>query len=1079
MNRRGAQDTCGDLKQFQGKESPQSQCNGIAYNSKEHSWRRPPLSRSKCSTPSSMGASSWQHSTPITHAYHHSNSTEDGVPWRSGSRNTTFSHSSSYDGGKLGSSQQSFLEADLSPIASHTSSCGAQENTNVDILGCGYNGSPLTHSSPYNTPGPQDAKPKSSKSPSCHSSYNSTSSLYRSDGLPKSFSSRSSSSWVCPADVEQAVLEHFGKKYEFKPPAEGWTLPDAGLLFKDDLWTSNIFQKLKRELNEVKSQLNDFSLDEWHRHTRFMNKAGDIIRRLRDEVDPEFPTQAWCKFYENVSSTSLVPKIAIDNSVLNTIHLCEAPGAFITSLNHFLTLRHPNIIWKWLATTLNPYYEGNPLSIMINDDRFILQTLEHWTFGEDNTGDLMNVNNMKHLLRAAADMGPVALVTADGSIDCQDDPGEQESVVAALHYCEAVTALHALAPGGSFLLKMFTMYEQPTICLMYLLCCAFTTVVVNKPATSKEGNSEVYVCCMGYHGSYTLQPWLKVLTKHFSPEPSSKAMFPKKSIPRHFVEQLHACASIFKKYQSDVIQNNIDTYRDRHMNRSYVKQLRRAIADEFFNRYQMRKINPKHEIIGKRTVQHSPYLNKDSKTEDVSFNERLKKKEVEPLIKLYHLEEELAQLEISWPFEEDVNWLCFSNCVTGFKLTLGKPVKTVNSSKFCQGNILNIRNRVKAAAQEFNLLKTPVTESNKPLIPQWVKNKFPKQSWAEFKIINYKEQLWDSMEGSKNEDYEKNAFIDIMELKSSMLVWLCLLTYVATTDGMLYPKESETREVVSLDGIWKFKWDKNHEGFSDIWFSKELQNWTSMPVPSSFNDIPVSSSLRDHVGWVWYQRSFYAPTTWLKHNLRVFIRLGSVHYAANVWLKGELVTSHRGGALPFQGEVTQSVNYGGENIVTVAANNTLSQHTIPQGTVLHTNNTNRYPLDYTKYSIVPDYFNYAGIHRPVVLYTVPQTFIDDIIVHTDINDTTGVVHYTVSYNVGEYGVVDPACHVELLDHQGVMVSNGTGLVGTLYIPEANFWWPRLTHSRPGYLYTLKVTHCLISLVPSTLCNVLSFHTLLS
>nr|CAD7598626.1 unnamed protein product [Timema genevievae] len=117
----------------------------------------------------------------------------------------------------------------------------------------------------------------------------------------------------------------------------------------------------------------------------------------------------------------------------------------------------------------------------------------------------------------------------------------------------------------------------------------------------------------------------------------------------------------------------------------------------------------------------------------------------------------------------------------------------------------------------------------------------------------------------------------------------------------------------------------------------------------------------------------------------------------------------------------------------------------------------RYPLDYTKYSIVPDYFNYAGIHRPVVLYTVPQTFIDDIIVHTDINDTTGVVHYTVSYIVGEYGVVDPACHVELLDHQGVMVSHGTGLFGTLYIPEANLWWPRLTHPRPGYLYTLKVS----------------------
>jgi hypothetical protein len=38
-------------------------------------------------------------------------------------------------------------------------------------------------------------------------------------------------------------------------------------------------------------------------------------------------------------------------------------------------------------------------------------------------------------------------VTADGSIDCQEDPGEQESLVASLHYCETVSALHILAQG--------------------------------------------------------------------------------------------------------------------------------------------------------------------------------------------------------------------------------------------------------------------------------------------------------------------------------------------------------------------------------------------------------------------------------------------------------------------------------------------------------------------------------------------------------------------------------------------------------------------------------------------------------
>ncbi|KAJ9593435.1 hypothetical protein L9F63_015021, partial [Diploptera punctata] len=102
--------------------------------------------------------------------------------------------------------------------------------------------------------------------------------------------------------------------------------------------------------------------------------------------------------------------------------------------------------WNWQATTLNPYYEGNPLSCMINDDRFILQTLNNWKFGLDYTGNLMDVENMISLVKDAKEMGDVLLVTADGSIDCQEDPGNQESIVSSLHYCETITALHILAP---------------------------------------------------------------------------------------------------------------------------------------------------------------------------------------------------------------------------------------------------------------------------------------------------------------------------------------------------------------------------------------------------------------------------------------------------------------------------------------------------------------------------------------------------------------------------------------------------------------------------------------------------------
>lgn len=59
------------------------------------------------------------------------------------------------------------------------------------------------------------------------------------------------------------------------------------------------------------------------------------------------------------------------------------------------------------------------------------------------------------------------------------------------------------------------MFECDTICLMYLLCCSFKSVTVNKPATSKEGNSEVYVICLEYRGAHEMSPWLSVLDAHY------------------------------------------------------------------------------------------------------------------------------------------------------------------------------------------------------------------------------------------------------------------------------------------------------------------------------------------------------------------------------------------------------------------------------------------------------------------------------------------------------------------------------------------------------------------------------------
>lgn len=385
---------------------------------------------------------------------------------------------------------------------------------------------------------------------------------------------------------------------------ECYSLPEPKEMFKDDLWAIDKLQILKNELNSVKNCLNNYSLNEWQLHTKQRNSAKDVMVRLRKDIQPEFLTQAWCKFYEIVSSYPLISLEHIDNNNkrFKSIHLCEAPGAFVASLNHWLKTNAPNVQWDWIATTLNPYYEGNSPSVMIDDDRFIRCTLNHWCFGEDSTGNLMKLNNLDKLVKLSESRNDIFLVTADGSIDCTDVPGEQENIVGHLHFCETVAALHLLNTGGSFLLKLFTIFECHTVCLIYLLSCCFNHVNIIKPATSKEGNSEIYVVCTNFKGPKFASPYLQTLREHYEHEPK-QAMFGKENIPCAFIEKIVEYSEFFKSQQCLVIKNNIAAFKSDDVKVYHdVKQIQRMVADKYIRDYNLKKL-VSGEIVGKLVLE--------------------------------------------------------------------------------------------------------------------------------------------------------------------------------------------------------------------------------------------------------------------------------------------------------------------------------------------------------------------------------------------------------------------------------------------------------------------------------------------
>ncbi|EDQ91576.1 uncharacterized protein MONBRDRAFT_1907, partial [Monosiga brevicollis MX1] len=179
---------------------------------------------------------------------------------------------------------------------------------------------------------------------------------------------------------------------------------------------------------------------------------------------------------------------------VRTAHVCEAPGGFIACTSHYLRELHgEELDHDWVGMTLNPHYEDNNPVAMVDSDAWICDTIEHWDFGADDSGDLMQADNVRSLWARVAEIGKVDLFTGDGSVDCQHDPNEQENITAMLHYCEAVAGLGCLRRGGAMVLKTFTFFEACTNQLVYLLGVHFDEVWISKPACSRASNAETYL----------------------------------------------------------------------------------------------------------------------------------------------------------------------------------------------------------------------------------------------------------------------------------------------------------------------------------------------------------------------------------------------------------------------------------------------------------------------------------------------------------------------------------------------------------------------------------------------------------
>ena len=156
-------------------------------------------------------------------------------------------------------------------------------------------------------------------------------------------------------------------------------------------------------------------------------------------------------------------------------------------------------------------------------------------------------------------------------------------------------------------------------------------------------------------------------------------------------------------------------------------------------------------------------------------------------------------------------------------------------------------------------------------------------------------------------------------------------------------------------------------------------------VPASYNDQKDDIAYRNHYGYAYYRRNITVPSYY--KGQRLVLRFDAVTHFAKIYLNGVLLTQHKGGFLPFEVDITDKLCAGESAELVVAVDNRINHSTLPVGneegtSFMGADNAGVPGVEAAKRWRKPqnlpnfDFFNYAGINRPVRIYTTPKAYID-------------------------------------------------------------------------------------------------------
>ena len=205
------------------------------------------------------------------------------------------------------------------------------------------------------------------------------------------------------------------------------------------------------------------------------------------------------------------------------------------------------------------------------------------------------------------------------------------------------------------------------------------------------------------------------------------------------------------------------------------------------------------------------------------------------------------------------------------------------------------------------------------------------------------------------------------------------VSYSALEKAMgLDPAKSDRFQL--LNGTWKFFWTPTPEKSPDDFYKTDYNtgSWDNIEVPANWELKGYGTAIYTNITYPFvpvnppfiphddnptgcYVRDFTVPSAW--KDMKIILHFGGVSSAFYVWVNGEFVGYSQDSKLPAEFDITPHLKSGRNKLA-------LRVYRWSDGSYLEDQ----------------DHWRLSGIHRDVYLEAVPQNYIQDFFVQTDLDN---------------------------------------------------------------------------------------------